>query len=287
MFNKLAELLVFLRDLHVPERRRAEHSINESIKRLSHLIREASPGARSDRPTKQLERTTRRKRIIEESILTEERNMNGIHRYVSKRMNTRDDLAVLIDGDGNEVTDDTAKAELLRDHFAKLYPEAHELEIRSQTEAPRIDTPDNIRMVNSVDTPPENLYKHLRKLKSKLSVTPDNLPSYIYKQCGFEICIPLSILFERSLNDECLPSLFKTAIVAAVHKKGDRTRPDNKRNVSLTCTPSKLFESVIAETIYSNADAQGLIDPNQFAYRPGRPTVLQLLIVCPSRTSEK
>ena len=87
-------------------------------------------------------------------------------------------------------------------------------------------------------------------------------PNYFYKQCGFEICIPLSIIFERSLNDECLPCLLKTAIVAAVHKKGDRTRPDNKRNVSLTCTPSKLFESVIAETIYSNADTQGLIDPN-------------------------
>jgi len=66
-------------------------------------------------------------------------------------------------------------------------------------------------------------------------------------------------------------------VVHPVHKKGMKNDPANKRPVSLTSVACKLFESCIVQAIYDNANAQDLISGQQFAYRPGLSTVLQLL----------
>lgn len=99
----------------------------------------------------------------------------------------------------------------------------------------------------------------------------------MYKKCGYDVCVPLSLIFRRSLEDGTVPDLFRCAIVCPVHKRGDKSDPNNKRPVSLTSVPCKLFEKVLAEEIYANANAQGLISREQFAYRPAHSTVLQLL----------
>ena len=84
-------------------------------------------------------------------------------------------------------------------------------------------------------------------------------------------------MFRKSLDDREAPSLFRTAIVAPVHKKGPSTEAKNKRPVSMTAVPCKLLESVLCNAIYQNANFQGLITGEQFAYRPGLSTTLQLL----------
>ena len=63
-----------------------------------------------------------------------------------------------------------------------------------------------------------------------------------------------------------------------IHKKGDKSKVTNKRNVSLTCAACKIFESVISEAVMENATSQALICKEQYAYRKGYSCCTQLLV---------
>lgn len=85
-------------------------------------------------------------------------------------------------------------------------------------------------------------------------------------------------MFERSLNDGEVPELIRQTIVVPIHKKGDKAKPSNKRNISLTCSSYKLFEQVISVAILDNAVRQGAICEEQHAYRNGHSCCTQLLL---------
>ena len=87
-----------------------------------------------------------------------------------------------------------------------------------------------------------------------------------------------SIVFERSLNEGGVPDVFREAVFIPIHKRGENTKVSNKRNVSLTCSTCKLFESVISETILAHAVEQNLLCREQHAYRKGLSCCTQLLL---------
>ena len=47
-----------------------------------------------------------------------------------------------------------------------------------------------------------------------------------------------------SIDDETVPTDWKTATVTPIFKKGTRTEPGNYRPVSLTCVTCKILESL-------------------------------------------
>ena len=112
--------------------------------------------------------------------------------------------------------------------------------------------------------------KYLCKVPPKKSSTPEGIPAIFYKRSALGLAEPLTMIYNRSLREAKVPSLYRTAIIAPVHKTGDKADPANKRPVSLTAVLSKVLESIIADVIYNNANGQGLISDCQFAYRPGR-----------------
>ena len=192
-------------------------------------------------------------------------------------MTARDDLSSLKRPDGTLTNDDEEKAEILRDHFAKTYPCDAEVHARNASSAPYAGPSVSVLKVNNVDTSPLNVHRHLTKLKRSNCPSPDDIPAAFWKSCGYEVCEPLSLILTRSLEEGCLPDIFKRAIIVPIHKKGDKSDPFNKRNVSLSCASCKIFESIIAETIMSNASCQNLLFENQYAYRKHRSCELQLL----------
>ena len=185
----------------------------------------------------------------------------------------KDTLGAIKRPDGSAATNNLEKAEILRDVFASTYPSTAEIAERARRPARHLQTPADLQVVEDVDTSSANLARHLQKLANKRSETPDGISAFVYKQCGPSVCEPLSLIFRRSLEDGAVPDVFRRAIISPVHKKG----ATNKRPVSLTSVPCKLLESIIAEAIYTNADRQRLISREQFAYRPGYSSVLQLL----------
>jgi hypothetical protein len=90
-----------------------------------------------------------------------------------------------------------------------------------------------------------------------------------------------------SLEDERIPTVWKTARVSAFPKPGDRSKPENYRPISLTAITCKILEAMVRDHIMHHMLSQNLFTEKQFGFIPGRSTVFQLLPVLEKWTAAK
>ena len=91
--------------------------------------------------------------------------------------------------------------------------------------------------------------------------------------------MPLSILFNKSLELGKISLEWKNANVVAIFKKGTKSNPGNYRPVSLTCVTCKILESVIRDAIVEHMNDYNLYSDCQHGFRKRRSCVTQLLHV--------
>ena len=95
---------------------------------------------------------------------------------------------------------------------------------------------------------PAIVKEKLTSLKPNKSAGCDKWHPYFLREIAEAICIPLSILYQKSLKEGAHDS-WKKAIIAAIYKKGKKSEPGNYRPVSLTSVISKIMESIVRDTI--------------------------------------
>ena len=135
----------------------------------------------------------------------------------------------------------------------------------------------------------EEVLKALLNLDGNSSMGPDEIHPLVLKKCAAQLAHPLAIVFNRSLREGTLPSIWKLSLVVPLFKKGLRSDPLNYRPISLTSVPCKLLERLICNSLVPYLESNGLMNPHQFGFRAGRSTMDQLLLVYDSvskRTDE-
>ena len=77
---------------------------------------------------------------------------------------------------------------------------------------------------------------------NKLSAAgPDSIPSMLLNQCCENIAEPLSVCFNKSIDQCSIPDFLKTAAIVPIHKGGSKSDPANYHPVSLTSVIMKIF----------------------------------------------
>ena len=89
--------------------------------------------------------------------------------------------------------------------------------------------------------------------------------------------VPLAIIYQKSLDEGVCPEEWKCANVTPIHKKGDRTDPNNYRPVSLTSQVCKVMESIIRDRIVEHLERLNLLNNAQHGFRNGRSCLTNLL----------
>ena len=64
-----------------------------------------------------------------------------------------------------------------------------------------------------------------------------------------ELCRPLTLIMNTSLNTGVVPDEWKAANVTPIHKKGNKGLVDNYRPISLTSLICKLQESILRDAV--------------------------------------
>jgi exonuclease III len=122
----------------------------------------------------------------------------------------------------------------------------------------------------------DELMEKIKHLDINKGAGPDEIPPYFIKRCGKELCLPLLILFNKSLSTGIFPRRWKIAHIIPIFKNGDKSRCENYRPISILSCFAKLFESVVYNHLYNFF--KPVISEKQHGFVKGRSTVTNLLV---------
>ena len=166
-------------------------------------------------------------------------NPKDFWKYVNSQLKTRPAINEIQLPDGTVTQDDLQKAEAFNRFFTSIFTK----EAPAHLPSLHID-----HFVDPVGLPiisTELICSKLRKLDSYKSPGPDGWPLWALKETADSICIPLSILYSRSLDTGVLLDGWKRGHVTPVYKRGGHSCPNNYRPITLTSVVGNILESII------------------------------------------
>lgn len=120
--------------------------------------------------------------------------------------------------------------------------------------------------------------KLLRGLDPSKSSGPDNIPAILLKETASEVSPILTHIYNQSLKTGVLPDDWKKAHIAPVFKKGDKTKAENYRPISLTSIACKTLEHILVSSIMKHLDTYSILSPCQHGFRRKYSCETQLLL---------
>ena len=182
-------------------------------------------------------------------------------------------IAPLFDTNGNLITSEIEKANLLNDYFESVFTIDNGLLPEFSTRFP----PDSPKIIDDIKISPEIINRILLDLKSNSAAGPDNIPSIFYKKSAAAISYPLSIMFRSFIDLHGIPSDWRSAIITPKFKKGQPSLVSNYRPIALTCACCKILEKIIANDLIHFLHEHNLINKHQHGFLKHHSTATNLL----------
>ena len=210
-------------------------------------------------------------RTFERNLAKEAKaNPKAFWNYYRARTKSPENVPDLTDADGNKVSDDSARANILNNFFCSVFTKEDMTNIPPVQ--PRFPTSMSDITINR-----DTVLKKLQGLNTRKSEGPDNINPRLLFELREQLALPLSILFSKSLTSSVIPDDWREAIVAPIHKKGDKSNAANYRPISLTCIACKLMESIIKDQLLDYLKTNDLLSHDQHGFTPGKSCVSNLL----------
>ena len=206
------------------------------------------------------------KRIAKEA----KKNPKLFYSFVNSKMKVRAGIADLVDDEGNTVCEDADKADVLNSFFCSVFTEERKDDI------PTCELKSD-KVLSSIEFTTDKVLKKLRSLDPSKSGGPDEINASVLRELANEIAGPLSDIFQSSMNEGKLPSVWKDANVTPLFKKGEKAKPNNYRPVSLTCILCKVMESIIRDELVAYLEDNELLSPFQHGFIAHRSCSTNLL----------
>ena len=148
------------------------------------------------------------------------------------------------------------QAEKIADKFSKVSQEYEALKTED-IKVPHFD-PSTVPCFT-----PDQVRKHLEKVKTNKAVPPGDVPPLLIKQFAAQLSVPFCHIINTSIKMGAWSRLYKVESVTPVPKVFPPQTLDDLRNISGLLTFDKIAERMIAEIIIS--DMSALLDPSQYA----------------------
>ncbi|MEW8548045.1 MAG: reverse transcriptase family protein, partial [Candidatus Thiodiazotropha sp.] len=193
--------------------------------------------------------------------------------YIRSQVKTQSSVTNLKKDDTSHTTSNQEKAEVLNSYFASVFTHENWDEMPDLTDRD-FDTP----LYNiAIDT--SMVEKVLKELNAGKSMGPDEIHPLLLKTMPKVFSVPLTLIFQKSVNTGQVPKVWKDARVTPLFKKGQKSDPGNYRPVSLTSIVCKCMEKIIRSSILTHLVRNNHISNAQFGFRTGRSCILQLIDV--------
>jgi hypothetical protein len=125
----------------------------------------------------------------------------------------------------------------------------------------------------------EEIKNGLSKLKPKKASGVDGLPAETLKSATEILSYPLTLLFNYILVKQEYPIDWAIGLLSPLHKKGDKTNPDNYRPITVRPAFSKLYEILIHNRLEFIADILQDQDKYNGGFKKGSQTTDNMFIL--------
>ena len=122
-------------------------------------------------------------------------------------------------------------------------------------------------VLDEVHVSPESVSRALSSLNSPSATDSDGLHPHLLKACFAAVSLPFYLLFVRFLEEEVLPSLWKTSIAAPLYKIArDMTNWIIVLRISHLAMWCKVLKRVIVSQLVDYLESNGLVSVNSFGF---------------------
>jgi Reverse transcriptase (RNA-dependent DNA polymerase)/Endonuclease-reverse transcriptase len=173
------------------------------------------------------------------------------------------------------LTEPKDKANLLNKHFQSVFTK------ETPAELPTLPRKTNKTFsLNDITLTKGGIVNLIKQLNQYKAFGPDEISPKLLKLAPEEFSDILLILFNKCFELNQIPSLWKSANVTPVFKKGNRSSPENYRPISLTSILCKMLEHILTSNLATFLEENNLFCSDQFGFRKNRSCELQLHRVC-------
>ena len=191
--------------------------------------------------------------------------------YVSSKDHNRRNIKRLMREDNGEGTDLREIAELLNQQFASVFTS------ESDGQLSPVPLSNTTSHMNEIIIDEAAVLKQLSNLDANKSAGPDNIHPRLLKEVARIITAYLRNIFQFLLNSGTIPSDWKEAHVAPIFKKGDKSRAENYRPISLTSVVAQLLERIVNDAIHDHLTTHMILSNNQHGFRHNKSVETNLL----------
>ena len=191
--------------------------------------------------------------------------------YVRSKSKCKIETGTLIDDNNVTLNTDSAIADHFNNYFGSVFTR------EDYSDPPKPNPVSDHVTCTDLQFDENTVHKAICKLRSDKSMGPDGLAPKLLLEAKDQISYPLCLLFKKSLQETVIPDDWKVATVTPIFKKGNRTKAENYRPVSLTSIVCKLFESIIRDNLVHYLESNALIINSQHGFRKGRSCLTNLL----------
>ena len=170
---------------------------------------------------------------------------------------------MLKNSNGEFIIGPKEQAETMSDFFSSVFT-------RSNDEPPTKEAINGNKSLSDIEVTEARVKQLIDGMRENAAPGPDGFPPILLKMLCEEITTPLTILFQKSIDDGKIPDDWREANITAIHKKGSKADPGNYRGVSLTSVMGKLLERVVKNEMDAYIENNGLMKDSQHGFRRGR-----------------
>ena len=107
----------------------------------------------------------------------------------------------------------------------------------------------------------------LKTCKKNKAPGPDGLQGDILSNYHEQLSIPFQLIYQRSVDEQTIPTQWKTSTIIPIPKKNPPKRLNDFRPVALTSIAMKCLERIMKCELVNRAYDKRILDTHQFAYR--------------------
>ena len=210
-------------------------------------------------------------REYESKLANDKHNPKRLLAYIISKRIVSNQISALTSDSNQTNSDGVTKANILNNHFQSafskepLIQQLNPFALKTKVSTSDITIDQNI------------VLKHLKMLDGNKSMGNDNISPFVLKSCATSMTVPLTLIFQLSIESGKVPSDWLTANVTPIYKKGTRTDPADYRPISLTSITCKLMEKIVRQVIIDHLVYNKLLSNTQHGFISKKTCVTNLL----------